>query len=67
VIDVLIGLVKSAVFCMIIEEIGCYRSICYERNAAVVGEATTSAMVQGITWIMIADAVFAVPFSSCGI
>ncbi|MDR1303420.1 MAG: ABC transporter permease [Puniceicoccales bacterium] len=67
VTDVLIGLVKSAVFGVIVGGIGCYRGMCCGRNAAAVGEATTSAVVQGITWIIIADAIFAVLCTALGI
>jgi phospholipid/cholesterol/gamma-HCH transport system permease protein len=67
VIDVLIGLAKSAVFGMIIGGIGCYRGMRCGRNAAAVGEATTSAVVQGITWIIAADALFAVLCTALGI
>lgn len=67
VTDVLIGLVKSAVFGIIIGGIGCYRGMRCGRNAAAVGEATTSAVVQGITWIIIADAIFSVLCTTWGI
>jgi phospholipid/cholesterol/gamma-HCH transport system permease protein len=56
--DVLIGLVKSIVFGAIIAGVGCYRGMRCGRNAAAVGKATTLAVVQGITWIIVADALF---------
>jgi phospholipid/cholesterol/gamma-HCH transport system permease protein len=65
--DILIGLVKSLVFGLIIGGIGCYRGMRCGRNAAAVGEATTSAVVQGITWIIIADAIFALICTALGI
>jgi phospholipid/cholesterol/gamma-HCH transport system permease protein len=52
-----IGLIHSIVFGMIIAVAGCLRGIKSERNAAGVGIATTSAVVTGITGIVIATAV----------
>jgi phospholipid/cholesterol/gamma-HCH transport system permease protein len=65
--DVLIGLVKSMSFGVIIASVGCCKGMNCGRNAAAVGEATTSAVVQGITWIIIADALFALLFTKLGI
>ncbi|MDR3317266.1 MAG: ABC transporter permease [Puniceicoccales bacterium] len=61
--DVLVGLVKSVCFGIILGAIGCYKGIQCGRNATAVGEATTSAVVQGITCIIIADAIFTVLFT----
>ncbi|MEI8348996.1 MAG: ABC transporter permease [Candidatus Omnitrophota bacterium] len=52
-----VGLVHSFVFGIIIAITGCLRGIKCERNAAAVGEATTSAVVSGITAIVIATAI----------
>ena len=60
IIDILIGLVKSIVFGIIIGTVGCYKGINCGRNASAVGIATTSTVVQSITYIIIADAIFAV-------
>jgi phospholipid/cholesterol/gamma-HCH transport system permease protein len=65
--DILIGLVKSISFGVIVGGIGCYKGIFCGRNAAAVGEATTAAVVQGITWIIVADAFFALLFTTLGI
>ncbi|MDR2200992.1 MAG: ABC transporter permease [Puniceicoccales bacterium] len=65
--DVVIGLVKSFCFGIIVATIGCFKGICCGRNAAAVGDATTSAVVQGITWIIIADAIFALICTALGI
>ncbi|MDR1906810.1 MAG: ABC transporter permease [Puniceicoccales bacterium] len=65
--DILIGLVKSIAFGVIIAAIGCYKGMRCGRNAAAVGEATTSAVVQGITGIIIADALFAILFTTLGV
>jgi phospholipid/cholesterol/gamma-HCH transport system permease protein len=52
-----IGLIHSFVFGVIIAIAGCLRGIECERNAAGVGNATTSAVVTGITGIVIATAI----------
>jgi phospholipid/cholesterol/gamma-HCH transport system permease protein len=52
-----IGLIHSLVFGVIIAVSGCLSGIKSERNAAGVGIATTSAVVTGITGIVIATAV----------
>lgn len=55
-----IGVVKAAVFGAIVAMSGCYYGIRAGRNAAAVGQATTSAVVVAIVYIVIADAAFAV-------
>jgi phospholipid/cholesterol/gamma-HCH transport system permease protein len=55
-----IGLSKSLVFGVLVALAGCMRGIQCGRSAAAVGEATTSAVVTGILYIIITDAVFAV-------
>ncbi len=52
-----VGLIHSFVFGVIIAVAGCLRGIKCERNAAGVGIATTSAVVTGITGIVIATAI----------
>ena len=52
-----IGLIHSIVFGAIIAVAGCLRGIKSERNAAGVGVATTSAVVTGITGIVMATAL----------
>jgi len=52
-----IGLVHSFVFGVIIAIAGCLRGIECKRNAAGVGNATTSAVVTAITGIVIATAI----------
>lgn len=52
-----IGLIHSFVFGVIIAVAGCLRGIKCERNAVGVGVATTSAVVTGITGIVIATAI----------
>jgi len=52
-----VGLIHSFVFGIIVAVAGCLRGIKCERSAAAVGEATTSAVVSGITGIVIATAI----------
>jgi phospholipid/cholesterol/gamma-HCH transport system permease protein len=58
--DFAIGIVKSAVFGMIVAFAGCLKGINSGRSAAGVGDAATSAVVAGILYIIIFDGVFAV-------
>jgi phospholipid/cholesterol/gamma-HCH transport system permease protein len=55
--DIGTGLVKSAVFGVIVAVAGCERGMKCGNNAAAVGNAATSAVVLGITCIVAADAV----------
>jgi phospholipid/cholesterol/gamma-HCH transport system permease protein len=59
-IQFMIGLGKSVVFGALVAIAGCMRGIRCGRSAAAVGEATTSAVVTGILYIIITDAIFAV-------
>jgi phospholipid/cholesterol/gamma-HCH transport system permease protein len=59
---VLIGLGKSVVFGGIVALAGCYYGIRCGRTAAAVGEAATRAVVMGIMFVVVADAVFTVVF-----
>ena len=65
--DFLSGIVKSIVFGVIIGIAGCYRGLNCGKDASAVGFAATSAVVTAITWIVIADAIFAVAFQILGI
>ncbi|MDQ8193840.1 ABC transporter permease [Coraliomargarita sp. SDUM461004] len=60
--DLAVGIFKSAVFGLIIALAGCYRGLNCGRDASSVGQAATSAVVTSITWIVVADAIFAVMF-----
>ena len=66
-IDINIGLVKSAVFGLIIAACGCYQGMSCGRDAASVGQAATHSVVLSITYIVIADAIFAVGCEMMGI
>ncbi|HEY1477796.1 MAG TPA: ABC transporter permease [Chthoniobacterales bacterium] len=56
-VDIVTGLVKSAIFGVIIAVAGCERGMKCGNNAAAVGNAATSAVVLGITWIVASDAI----------
>jgi phospholipid/cholesterol/gamma-HCH transport system permease protein len=56
-VDIFEGLFKGAVFGVIVAAAGCERGIECGNNAAAVGNAATSAVVLGITWIVISDAI----------
>ena len=45
---------------MLVALTGCLRGMQCGTNAAAVGQATTSAVVTGITWIIASDGIFAV-------
>jgi phospholipid/cholesterol/gamma-HCH transport system permease protein len=56
----MLGLTKSIVFGALIGMVGCYCGLYAKRNAAGVGQATTSAVVISIVGIIVLDAIFAV-------
>jgi phospholipid/cholesterol/gamma-HCH transport system permease protein len=55
-----IGIVKSAVFGVLVAICGCLAGLRAGRSAAAVGEAATRAVVSSIVWIIVTDGVFAV-------
>jgi phospholipid/cholesterol/gamma-HCH transport system permease protein len=63
----LIGLTKSLFFGLIVATAGCMRGLQAGRSAAAVGNAATSAVVTGIVYIIVVDAVFAVVCNLVGI
>ena len=56
----LLGICKGAFFGVLVALTGCLRGMQCGTNAAAVGEATTSAVVTGIAWIIASDGIFAV-------
>ena len=56
-IDFEVGIFKCAVFGILVAVAGCMRGLQCQRNATAVGLATTSAVVTGIVFIVISDAV----------
>ena len=63
----LIGLTKSFFFGLIVATAGCMRGLQAGRSAAAVGNAATSAVVTGIVYIIVVDAIFAVICNIVGI
>jgi len=57
IVDIATGLIKSAIFGVIVAMAGCERGMKCGNNAAAVGNAATSAVVLGITWIVASDAI----------
>ncbi len=66
-VNFLLGISKSAFFGVLVALTGCLRGMQCGTNAAAVGEATTSAVVTGITWIIASDGIFAVICSTLNI
>lgn len=59
-----IGMYKSVVFGILIALTGCLRGMQCGSNSSAVGDAATSAVVTGITSLIVADAIFAVLFDA---
>lgn len=62
-----LGLVKTPVFALIIAGIGCYQGFQASGSAQSVGERTTTAAVQSIFLIILADGIFSIVFNWLGI
>jgi phospholipid/cholesterol/gamma-HCH transport system permease protein len=56
----MVGLVKSAIFGVIVALAGCLRGMQCGRSATAVGDAATRAVVSGIIYIVVADAAITV-------
>ena len=56
----LLGIVKGIFFAFLVAYMGCLRGMQSGNNAAAVGQATTRAVVSGISAIIAADGIFAV-------
>ncbi|HSD68963.1 MAG TPA: ABC transporter permease [Woeseiaceae bacterium] len=63
----LVGLVKAPVFALLIGAVGTLRGLQVTSSAEELGRLTTAAVVQAITLIVIADAVFTFIFVRLGI
>ncbi len=61
------GLVKAALYGVIVAVSGCLRGMQCGRSAAAVGEATTSAVVTGIVFIVVGSATLTVVYQVLGI
>ncbi len=60
------GIIKASVFGVIVASTGCLRGMQCGNSSSAVGMAATSAVVTGITGIIVADAIFAVLFNILG-
>ncbi len=65
--DVVVGLVKAAVFGVLIATAGCLQGIRCQRSAQAVGEAATAAVVTAIVAIVVADSLLTILFTRLGI
>ena len=65
--DFFIGVVKSAVFGVVVALAGCLRGMQSGRSAAAVGLAATSAVVTSIVVLIVLDGVFAVVLNVLGL
>ncbi len=65
--DGVAGLLKAAVFGVLVAGAGCLRGIQCGRSSAAVGTATTSAVVTGIVLIIVSDAIMTVLFDIVGL
>lgn len=61
------GLIKAAAYGLIVAVAGCLRGMQSGRSAASVGEATTSAVVTAIVWIVVANAILTVIYHILGV
>jgi phospholipid/cholesterol/gamma-HCH transport system permease protein len=57
---VTIGLIKSVFFGLVVAFVGCYHGMRSGRSAAAVGQATTSAVVMIIVFVVVVDTIFTV-------
>jgi len=64
--DFAAGLIKSVVFGVLIAIAGCMRGMQSGRSSAAVGLAATSAVVTGIVFIIVSDAVLTVVYDAIG-
>jgi phospholipid/cholesterol/gamma-HCH transport system permease protein len=62
-----LGLLKAAVFGVLVALAGCLRGMQCGRSAAAVGDAATSAVVTGIVWIIVSDASLTILYDILGI
>jgi phospholipid/cholesterol/gamma-HCH transport system permease protein len=62
-----VGLVKSAVYGVVVALSGCLRGMQCERSASAVGEATTAAVVTAIIWIVVWCALLTVAAHVLGV
>ncbi|HET8700298.1 MAG TPA: ABC transporter permease [Nitrococcus sp.] len=59
-----VGVAKTPVFAALIASIGCYQGFRVRHSADEVGRYTTISVVQGIFWVIVADAIFSIALFS---
>jgi phospholipid/cholesterol/gamma-HCH transport system permease protein len=65
--DFVVGIVKAPFFALLIAGVATLRGMQVSASADQLGRLTTTAVVQGIFLIILADAVFTIVFSSLGV
>ena len=65
--DVMSGVFKSIVFAQLISVAGCYAGLNCGRSSAAVGQATTSAVVTAIVYLIVADAALNLVYFQLGV
>jgi phospholipid/cholesterol/gamma-HCH transport system permease protein len=65
--DFTTGLIKSAVYGVVVAIVGCLRGLQCGRSSAAVGQATTSAVVTSIVFIVISMAILTVIYNALGV
>jgi phospholipid/cholesterol/gamma-HCH transport system permease protein len=65
--SLLIGIGKAPVFALIIASIACFQGLRVQGSADSVGKQTTRSVVQSIFFIIVADALFSILFSTLNI
>lgn len=61
------GLIKSAVFAVLVSGVGCLRGLRTEGGAQGVGRSTTSAVVSGIFLVVVFDTLLTILFTKLGL
>jgi phospholipid/cholesterol/gamma-HCH transport system permease protein len=65
--DFAVGLISASVFGVLVAVAGCLRGMQSGRSSAAVGLAATSAVVTGIVFIVVADAILTVIYDALGL
>lgn len=64
--DYLVGMIKAPVFAFLIATVGTFRGLQVSGSADSIGRFTTLAVVQSISLIVLADAIFTIVFTKVG-
>jgi phospholipid/cholesterol/gamma-HCH transport system permease protein len=65
--DFVVGVVSASVFGVLVAVAGCLRGMQSGRSSAAVGQAATSAVVTGIVFVVVADAILTVIYDALGL